>query len=143
MSSFRNDETLNLQCFKNMSSLKKTWKNNWDLESIDKVELYNVVQGAVAAHLNIDSDNLPQESSSLAEEYDADSVDLVTILLQFDELFKPAIEASGVTIPTDKLGEIVLFEDLFDVVYEAVRTMETKIKEKGLPLSILRAPFKS
>jgi len=68
-----------------MTNLTKEWKFKWALESISKEELGNLVKQVINKQLdsaNIESINL---SSNLLDEYDADSVDIVAMLLNFEE----------------------------------------------------------
>nr|QOU10653.1 acyl carrier protein [Poteriospumella lacustris] len=121
-----------------MTNLAKEWKSKWALESINKEELKNLVFQVINKQLDsadIESINM---SSSLLDEYDADSVDIVAMLLNFEEFFKSSIKATNTVIPTDKLSKIVLVEDLFDVIYQVLVEVESKLKLQNLPVSTLK-----
>lgn len=121
-----------------MTNLTKEWKLKWALESISKEELGNLVKQVINKQLdsaNIESINL---SSSLLDEYDADSVDIVAMLLNFEEFFKSSIKTTNTVIPTDKLSKIILVEDLFDAIYQVLVEVESKLKLQNLPVSTLK-----
>ena len=43
-------------------------------------------------------------------------------------MFKNASEATRTVVPTDKLGQIVLVEDIFDIIYEVLIGIEDKME---------------
>ena len=102
-----------------MAFLKK-WKDNWELKSLTKDELFNVIVEVVTKQLDeIEKDEVSLEAN-LVFDYEADSVDVVAMLLYLEDMFKNADESNRTTVPTDKLGQIVLVEDIFDIIYEVV-----------------------
>jgi hypothetical protein len=64
----------------------------------------------------------------LVDEYDADSVDVVAMLLYLEDIFKNASQTTRTVVPTDKLGEIVLIEDILDIIYEVLLGIEAKME---------------
>eukprot|EP01040_Poterioochromonas_malhamensis_P010563 gene10563-11500_t len=121
-----------------MTNLTKEWKSKWALESISKEELENLVKQVINKQLDstdIESINM---NLSLLDEYDADSVDIVAMLLNFEEFFKSSIKATNTVIPTDKLSKIILVEDLFDAIYQVLVEVENKLKLQNLPVSTLK-----
>ena len=106
-----------------MAFLKK-WKDNWELKSLTKDELFNVIVEVVTKQLDeIEKDEVSLEAN-LVIDYEADSVDVVAMLLYLEDMFKNADESNRTTVPTDKLGQIVLVEDIFDIIYEVVLGIE-------------------
>ena len=106
-----------------MAFLKK-WKDNWGLKSLTKDELFNVIVEVVTKHLDeVEKDEVSLEAN-LVIDYEADSVDVVAMLLYLEDMFKNADESNRTTVPTDKLGQIVLVEDIFDIIYEVLVTIE-------------------
>ena len=43
------------------------------------------------------------------------------MLLYLEDMFKNASETTRTVVPTDKLGQIVLVEDVLDIIYEFIR----------------------
>ena len=50
------------------------------------------------------------------------------MLLYLEDIFKNASERTKTVVPTDKLGEIVLVEDVFDIIYEVLMEIEKKME---------------
>lgn len=121
-----------------MTNLTKEWKSKWTLESISKEQLENLVKQVINKQLDSADLESIEMSSSLLDDYDADSVDIVAMLLNFEEFFKSSIKATNTVIPTDKLSKIVLVEDLFDVIYQVLIEVENKLKLQNLPVSTLK-----
>lgn len=108
-------------------SLKKQWKTNWNLKSFTFDELFEIISKVIRKQLTyLEKDSIILESDFIAT-YEADSVDIVTMLLLLEEIFKDASDATETVVPTDKLGQIHLVEDLFDVIYELLIEMENKL----------------
>lgn len=108
-------------------SLKKQWKTNWNLKSFTFDELFEIISKVIRKQLTyLEKDSIILESDFIAT-YEADSVDIVTMLLLLEEIFKDASDATETVVPTDKLGQIHLVEDLFDVIYELLIEMESKL----------------
>jgi hypothetical protein len=49
------------------------------------------------------------------------------MLLYLEDLFKNASQTTRTVVPTDKLGQIVLVEDIFDIIYEVLMEIESKM----------------
>jgi len=108
-------------------SLKKQWKTNWDLKSFTFDELFKIISKVIKKQLTyLEKDSILLEHDFITT-YEADSVDVVTMLLLLEEIFKDASDETETVVPTDKLGQIHLVEDLFDVIYELLMEMESKI----------------
>lgn len=103
----------------------KRWKNNWELKSLTYDELFAVITKVVKKQL----DEVEQVtlSSHLVIDYEADSVDIVAMLLYLEEMFKNASLTTRTVVPTDRLGQILLVEDIFDIIYEVLSGIEAKM----------------
>ena len=107
-----------------MSFLKK-WKTNWDLKSLTFDQLFDVIVTVVTKQLDeIEKDEVTLEAN-LVIDFEADSVDVVAMLLYLEDMFKNASETTRTVVPTDKLGQIVLVEDIFDIIYEVLLALES------------------
>jgi hypothetical protein len=60
--------------------------------------------------------------------YEADSVDIIAMLLYLEDIFKNASSSTRTVVPTDKLGDIVLVEDIVDIIYEVLLGIESKME---------------
>jgi len=108
-----------------MAFLKK-WKTNWELKSLTFDELKNVIVEVVTKQLDEVEKSEVELTANLILDYEADSVDVVAMLLYLEDMFKNASQTTRTVVPTDKLGQIVLVEDLFDIMYEVLLGIETK-----------------
>ena len=106
----------------------KTWKTNWELKSLTFDELFSVVSEVITKQLDdVEKDQIVL-SANLSDDFDADSVDVVSILLYLEDMFKDASSTTRTVVPTDKLGQIVLVEDIFDIMYEVLIGIESKME---------------
>lgn len=114
-----------MSCFK--MAFQKRWKTNWGLKSFSFEDLFLVVVGVITKQLDeIEKDEVKLEANLIID-YEADSVDIVAMLLSLEDLFKNASQTTRTVVPTDKLGQIVLVEDLFDIIYEVLVEIENKM----------------
>ena len=104
----------------------KRWKNNWDLKSLTKEQLFNVIVDVVTKQLDEIEKSEVSLGANLVIDYEADSVDVVAMLLYLEDMFKNASQTTRTVVPTDKLGQIVLVEDIFDIIYEVLIAIESK-----------------
>jgi acyl carrier protein len=105
----------------------KRWKTNWELKSLTFDQLFSVIVQVVTKQLDeIEKDEVTLEAN-LVIDYEADSVDVVAMLLYLEDMFKNASSTTRTVVPTDKLGQIVLVEDIFDIIYEVLVTVESKM----------------
>jgi|TARA_B110000240_G_C13310910_1_gene372747 acyl carrier protein len=105
----------------------KEWKTEWELKSLTFDELFSVIVEVVTKQLDeIEKDEVTLEAN-LVIDYEADSVDVVAMLLYLEDMFKNASETTRTVVPTDKLGQIVLVEDIFDIMYEVLRNIESRM----------------
>ena len=66
----------------------KRWKNNWELKSLTQQELFNVIVDVVTKQLDeIERDEVTLEAN-LVIDYEADSVDVVAMLLYLEDTSK-------------------------------------------------------
>lgn len=109
-------------------AFQKRWKNNWELKSLSFDQLFNVILEVVTKQLDeVEKDEVKLEAN-LVIDYEADSVDIVAMLLYLEDMFKNASETTRTVVPTDKLGQIVLVEDIFDIIYEVLLGIESKME---------------
>jgi len=111
-------------------AFSKTWKQDgkWELKSLTKEELFKVIVEVVTKQLDeIEKDEVTLEAN-LVIDYEADSVDVVAMLLYLEDMFKNASQTTRTVVPTDKLGQIVLVEDIFDIMYEVLLGIESKME---------------
>jgi acyl carrier protein len=105
----------------------KRWKTNWELKSLTQAQLFDVIVQVVTKQLDeIEKDEVSLEAN-LVIDYEADSVDVVAMLLYLEDMFKNASQTTRTVVPTDKLGQIVLVEDIFDIIYEVLVGIESKM----------------
>lgn len=105
----------------------KRWKENWELKSLTKDQLFNVILEVVTKQLDEVEKEEVNFEANLVIDYEADSVDIVAMLLYLEDMFKNASQTTRTVVPTDKLGQIVLVEDIFDIIYEVLLGIETKM----------------
>lgn len=105
----------------------KRWKTNWELKSLNYEELFQVIVQVVTKQLDdVDKSEVFLEAN-LVMDYEADSVDVVAMLLYLEDMFKNASQTTRTVVPTDKLGQIILVEDLLDIIYEVLIGIESKM----------------
>ncbi len=104
----------------------KRWKDNWELKSLTYDGLFEVITKVVKKQLDEVED--VTLSAHLVIDYEADSVDVVAMLLYLEDMFKNASLTTRTVVPTDKLGQIVFVEDIFDIIYEVLLVIETKME---------------
>lgn len=105
----------------------KRWKNNWELKSLTFDQLFNVIVQVVTKQLDEVEKEEVTLGANLVIDYEADSVDIVAMLLYLEDMFKNASQTTRTVVPTDKLGQIVLVEDIFDIIYEVLLGIEIKM----------------
>ena len=105
----------------------KRWKNNWELKSLTFDQLFNVIVQVVTKQLDEVEKEEVTLGANLIIDYEADSVDIVAMLLYLEDMFKNASQTTRTVVPTDKLGQIVLVEDIFDIIYEVLLGIESKM----------------
>jgi acyl carrier protein len=110
-----------------MAFLKK-WKDKWELKSLTFDQLFNVIVEVVVKQLDEVEKSEVSLEANLVIDYEADSVDVVAMLLYLEDMFKNASQTTRTVVPTDKLGQIVLVEDIFDIIYEVLLEIESKME---------------
>jgi acyl carrier protein len=106
----------------------KRWKNNWELKSLTFEQLFNVILEVVTKQLDEVEKEEVKLAAHLVIDYEADSVDIVAMLLYLEDMFKNASQTTRTVVPTDKLGQIVFVEDIFDIIYEVLLGIESKME---------------
>jgi len=110
-----------------MAFLKK-WKTSLELKSLTFEQLFSVIVNVVTKQLDeVEKDDVKLEAN-LVIDYEADSVDVVAMLLYLEDIFKNASQTTRTVVPTDKLGQIVFVEDIFDIIYEVLLGIENKME---------------
>lgn len=105
----------------------KRWKTNWELKSLTFEQLFNIITETITKQLDELNKNDIRLDGNLVIDYEADSVDVVAILLHLEDVFKNASQTTKISVPTDKLGQIVLVEDILDIMYEVLFNIENKM----------------
>jgi acyl carrier protein len=105
----------------------KRWKTNWELRSLTFDQLFHVIIEVITKQLDEVEKDEVQLEKNLVIDYEADSVDVVAMLLYLEEMFKNASQTTRTVVPTDKLGQILLVEDLFEIIYEVLLEIESKM----------------
>ena len=106
----------------------KRWKSTWELKSLSFEELFKVIVEVVTKQLDeVEKDDVKLEAN-LVLDYEADSVDVVAMLLYLEDIFKNASQTTRTVVPTDKLGQIVFVEDILDIMYEVLLGIESKME---------------
>lgn len=105
----------------------KKWKESWELKSLTFDQLFSVIVEVVTKQLDEIEKNEVKLEANLVMDYDADSVDVVAMLLYLEDIFKNASQTTRTVVPTDKLGQIVLVEDILDIIYEVLLGIEKKM----------------
>jgi acyl carrier protein len=106
----------------------KRWKTNWELKSLTFDALYGVIVDVITKQLDeVEREEVTLEANLVAD-YEADSVDVVAMLLYLEDMFKNASQTTRTVVPTDKLGQIVLVEDVLDIMYEVLLGIESKME---------------
>lgn len=108
-------------------AFSKRWKESWELKSLTKDQLFNVIVEVVTKQLDEVEKGDVALDANLVIDYEADSVDVVAMLLYLEDMFKNASQTTRTVVPTDKLGQIVLVEDIFDIIYEVLIGIESKM----------------
>ena len=106
----------------------KKWKSNWELKSLTRDQLFNVIVEVVTKQLDEVEKSDVKLEANLVIDYEADSVDVVAMLLYLEDMFKNASQTTRTVVPTDKLGQSVLVEDIFDIMYEVLFGIEIKME---------------
>jgi acyl carrier protein len=105
----------------------KRWKANWELKSLSQKDLFDVIVQIITKQLDdLEKEDVKLESNFVID-FEADSVDVVAMLLYLEDMFKNASQTTRTVVPTDKLGQIVLVEDIFDIIYEVLVGIESKM----------------
>jgi|GEM_PF-4382480 acyl carrier protein len=105
----------------------KRWKTNWELKSLSQKDLFDVIVQIITKQLDdLEKEDVKLESNFVID-FEADSVDVVAMLLYLEDMFKNASQTTRTVVPTDKLGQIVLVEDIFDIIYEVLVGIESKM----------------
>ena len=111
-----------------LAPLKMTTGSAWELKSITEAKLFEVVSSAIAKQLDEVDQKDVKLTANLVEDYEADSVDVVAVLLSLEGSFKDELAETNTKVPMEKLGKVVTVKDLFDLMYEVIKEVESKKK---------------
>lgn len=117
----------------------KKWKTTWELKSLNFDELKDIILEVATKQLDdVKKENLTLDVD-LTLDYDADSVDVVAMLLYLEEIFKEpntnvSVGKPKIIVPTTELGQIVLLEDVFDLMYNVLYDYEIKMGTDFTPI---------
>ena len=67
--------------------------------------------------------------ANLAADYEADSVDIVAMVLNLESNFKAELTETGMKLPMEKLGKVLTVQDLFNLMVEFLKEVESKKKK--------------
>lgn len=98
------------------------------MKSITEAKLFEVVSSAIAKQLDEVDQKDVKLTANLVEDYEADSVDVVAVLLSLEGSFKDELAETNTKVPMEKLGKVVTVKDLFDLMYEVIKEVESKKK---------------
>ncbi|MGJ8454842.1 acyl carrier protein [Pseudothermotoga sp. U03pept] len=87
-------------------------------KDMDKEELMERIKELVAEKLGVDIDEVTADAD-LIEDLDADSLDLVDLVMAFEDEF-------GVSIPDEQLEKIRTVRDIFKVLYANIKLEEER-----------------
>lgn len=85
-----------------------------------------MVSEAIAKQLEDVKPDAVKLDASLIDDYDADSVDIVSILLSLESNIKDQLTATKTTLPMDKLSSVVKVQDLVNVMVDVMKEVESK-----------------
>jgi acyl carrier protein len=80
----------------------KRWKENWELKSLTFDELFNVIVEITTKQLDEVEKSEVTLEANLVIDYEADSVDVVAMLLYLEDMFKNASETTRTAAQTQK-----------------------------------------
>ena len=110
-----------------MAFIKK-WQTKWELKSLTFDQLFQVIIDVVTKQLDEIEKKDVSLGANLLLDYEADSVDVVAMLLCLEDMFKNASQTTRTVVPTDKLSQIILVEDLLNIIYEVLIGIESKME---------------
>ena len=106
------------------------WQTNWELKSLTYNDLFNIIETIITKRIVDEIQNEKPEvtlEKDFYEDYNTDSVDIIAMLLHLDVLFKNASPTESTVFPTNKVKDIQFVGDLFDLIYETLLGVESKM----------------
>ena len=106
------------------------WQTNWELKSLTYDELFKIIETIITKRVvdEIQGEKPDvQINKNFYEDYNTDSVDIIAMLLNLDVLFKNASPTEQTVFPTNKVKDIEYVGDLFDMIYETLLGVESKM----------------
>ncbi len=98
------------------------------MKSITQEKLFESVADAITKQLEeVEKDSIKLESN-LRDDFDADSVDVVAMLITLETNFHELFSETKTKVPTEKLGTLNTVKDVYDLMYDVLLEVETKSK---------------
>ncbi len=98
------------------------------MKSITSEKLLESVSEAITKQLDdVQKDSIKLESH-LRDDFDADSVDVVAMLITLETNFHAQLQETGTKVPTEKLGTLNTVKDVYDLMYDVLHEVESKSK---------------
>lgn len=66
--------------------------------------------------------------AKLSDDFEADSVDVVAMLISLEANFKTELTETNTKVPMEKLSKLVTVKDLYDLMYDVLAEVESKKK---------------
>jgi acyl carrier protein len=88
--------------------------------------LFGIVSDAVAKQMDDVKKEDVKLEAHLVNDFEADSVDVVAMLLALEGNFKEDLTKTNTKVPMEKLGKVHTVKDLFDLMYDVVAEVESK-----------------
>jgi acyl carrier protein len=95
------------------------------LKSFSEQDLKNLVLSVIAKQFDTSSDNI-SFNDNIVTKFEADSVDLVGLVLAFENIFENS-SSVAFKLSTDKINDINTVNDLYNLIYSTLITIETKL----------------
>eukprot|EP01032_Pedospumella_encystans_P010766 gene10766-12557_t len=108
------------------ASISTGSSEEWVLKSVSKDKLFGIVSEAIAKQLDEVEAKDVKLNAHLAGDYEADSVDIVAVMLNLENSFQKELTETGVKVPMEKLGSVSTVEDLFNLTVNLLKEVELK-----------------
>ncbi len=90
--------------------------------------MFETVSAAISKQLDEVDQKDVKLTANLVQDYEADSVDVVAVMLSLESSFKAELTETGTKVPMEKLGKVVTVQDLFDLMHDVILEVESKKK---------------
>jgi len=116
-----------------------SWQVNWELKSLTYNELFQIIESMISKRIIDDMQNKKFEikiENNFYNDFFIDSVDIIAILINLDVLFQNVSPTEKSVFPTNKVNEIKLVGDLFDLIYHTLLNLEATNSSLNLKLQL-------